>query len=65
MTSLEEVRALAAELVSAFAAVKQEMDAAGARGELRTNGQMPAWPRYQQAQQAWNALATTLAQSQP
>lgn len=62
MTSLEEVRALAAELVSAAAAVKQEMDAAGERGELRMNGEAPSWPRYARAQEAWRALATMLAQ---
>lgn len=60
--NLEEVQDVARELVHAFAAVKQEMDAAGARGELRTNGQMSAWPRYEKAQQAWSALATTLAE---
>jgi hypothetical protein len=48
-------RLLARELYQAREAVRAEMQAAAERGQLRTNGQMPSWPRYEKAQAAWDA----------
>lgn len=62
---MSDIAALARELVEATQAIEQEIFAAGQRGDLRTNDEMPSWPRFASARQAWMELPRNRFSSPP
>lgn len=51
--TLEELRVVAREFREAKAIIQDELNKAAERNEFRFSYQMPSWPRYIDADQAW------------